>query len=157
MTFSWTFKRDICVSAVVTAAATCAHIAPAMAQTCASPIPINVYTHVSTSTCVAPNSLPVMGGIATPHRDVVFKLTLPGLTGLPVFTFSADFNAVFMLLRSNCSVMSDPVAFAVPGQTLNIGSNLPPGEYYLVATADPDTPISTCGNIAVSGYLAADL
>lgn len=59
-----------CMAALIGCFATAA-----VAQTCQNPLTINANVSNFGNTCTAPDSLPAYGGIASPHREVVYRFT----------------------------------------------------------------------------------
>ncbi|MEO7432982.1 MAG: hypothetical protein ABIR62_13365, partial [Dokdonella sp.] len=141
----------VCVSSALLVAAV-----PALAQTCANPIPlVDGQTHAYT-TCGAPNSLPYLGAgvFDSPQNDVVYRIHTAGApTGS--FQFAGLPWGLMGVIMSQCSLNAtlaaayDPVSegpvFPLPP--------LPAGDNFLVVTADPNSASNTCGAYQVTAHI----
>lgn len=121
----------------------------AVAQTCEAPLLLTEGVNQA-NTCLASNSLPILGSLPSPHRDVVFSFTISAGMGNGTILVDADFPAAFLLLPAPCSMSSEPIAAAWPGESMMIDGSLPPGAYYVVATGDPSLVGDLCGLVALT-------
>lgn len=121
----------------------------AAAQTCEAPLLLTEGVNHA-NTCLATNSLPVLGSLWIPHRDVVYAFTISAGMGNGTISVDADFPAVFLLVPAPCSTSSEPVAMALPGEPMFIDGSLPPGAYYVVATGEPGLGGDICGLVALT-------
>lgn len=136
----------------------CLIAAPAVAQTCQSPLPlVNGQTYAANS-CSYTNSLPTVGAVVLPHPDVVYRLTSnSGLGGQ--LSFGASSGNLAALVTSGCTISAGLVAaYALPasGTTVTLPP-MPSGDYFLVITGDPTLPATSpvCGSFQFTPQASA--
>lgn len=128
---------------------------PALAQTCANPIPLVDGQTDAYDTCYAPNSLSVLGGwFDSPTNDVVYRIHTNG-TPSGSFVFNGSPWGLLGVVMSQCNEYA-PLAATYDanhdGPTLPIPT-LPSGDNFLVVTGDPSISASTCGAYQVTAHI----
>lgn len=134
--------------------------ANAMAQTCASPLPIQSNSAVSGDTCTAENSLPGYGGTPSPQREIVYSFVAQSANAtIAIAETGAAFGAGIFLMPSPCSVATDPTALGFPGSPMPVNGLTNGQTYYVIVTADPGGPADACGpfTATVTGILPVEL
>ncbi len=114
-------------------------------QTCDSPLLISSNMASVGTTCGAPDSLPHIGTIPSPHSDVVY--TFYGGPHLGGYLDAWGFpQGVVYLLPSPCSPNTDPIRVGGLGGFPIIDlDDLPPDDYFLVVTGHGNAPPEACG------------
>ncbi len=133
---------------------------PALAQTCANPIPLTDGQTHAYDTCIATNSLPYFGGgeLVSPTNDVVYRIHTNG-TPSGSFVFNGSPWGLLGVVMSQCNEFA-PLAAVYDanydGPTLPIPT-LPSGDNFLVVTGDPSISASTCGAYQVTAHITDSL
>lgn len=133
---------------VLTALALAVSAPVALAQTCASPLPMPSNMTISGTTCGGDAGLS-LGGAAIPHNYVVYEFTKQDDAGAGVEPDSisvlggADINAI--VAENDCS--NPPVGGSAVGFPFSIEGLTDGQQYIVVVTTDPSIPLPPTGAI----------
>lgn len=134
--------------------------ANAMAQTCASPLPIQSDSAVSGDTCTASNTLPTYGGTPSPQSEIIYSFVAQGANAsISLAHTGAPFGATMFVMPSPCSLATDPIALGDFTTPMAVNGLTDGATYYVIITADPGGPNAACGpfTATVTGTLPVEL
>lgn len=138
--------------------------ANAMAQTCASPLPITSeggeHAVVSGDLCTASNSLPTYGGTGSPQKEIVYSFVAEGANAtIEIAETGAPFGVGMFLMPSPCAASTDVMQLGFPGHPMVVNGLTDGQTYYVIVTADPGGPADACGTFTatVTGTLPVEL
>lgn len=130
------------------------------AQTCGMPLPIDIphpavpFAH-SGNTCMAGNVVPMVEGVALPHRDIVYQFRTGGGGGITATFTAAGFAATMLLVKGDPANAPSYIVGVGDASTPMVSGMLTDGVYTLIVTGDPGIPTTQCGTytLEVSGML----
>lgn len=134
--------------------------ANAMAQTCASPLPIQSNSAVSGDTCTSSNTLPGYGGIPSPQSEIIYSFVAQGANAtISLAHTGAPFGATMFVMPSPCSSSTDPIALGDFTTPMAVTGLTDGATYYVIITGDPGGPADACGpfTATVTGILPVEL
>jgi hypothetical protein len=141
---------------------------PAMAQTCAMPIDINVNLgpyNVSNNSCYSQDNVPSIdyGSLYTPGRDVVYRVIAPNsrIRQVPKMSFtlwpSSSYDAAIFAV-TQCSqpfpMISGDDSYGPGGPETIVVPAQPHSYYFIVDSANQYSPFGDCGQFNLYAAIA---